>query len=84
MPERYFCHPESDCLFTTQGDQPATDGLVEEVTRAEYDKIRGQQSAAEEEAKRHCMCGLPIDHSPWEGHSPVSMFDYHRDGKDRL
>lgn len=28
------------------------------------------------QAKLHCMCGSPIDHSPWEGHSPVSMFDH--------
>lgn len=29
-------------------------------------------------AKEHCMCGLPIDHSAWEGHTPVSMYDYYR------
>jgi len=28
------------------------------------------------QAKLHCMCGSPVDHSPWEGHSPVSMFDH--------
>ena len=27
--------------------------------------------------KDTCMCGGDIDHSPWEGHSPVSMWDYH-------
>lgn len=28
------------------------------------------------QAKMTCMCGDPVDHSPWSGHSPVSMFDY--------
>lgn len=27
-------------------------------------------------AKMTCMCGSEINHSAWEGHSPVSMFDY--------
>src|SRR5690606_16055956 len=26
--------------------------------------------------KLHCMCGSPIDHSDWEGHTPVSVYDY--------
>lgn len=28
------------------------------------------------QAKVTCMCGESVDHSPWAGHSPVSMFDY--------
>lgn len=28
------------------------------------------------QAKMTCMCGDYIDHSPWSGHSPVSMFDH--------
>jgi hypothetical protein len=28
------------------------------------------------QAKLHCMCGSAIDHSPWDGHQPVSMFDH--------
>lgn len=28
------------------------------------------------QAKMTCMCGSEINHSAWEGHSPVSMFDY--------
>lgn len=28
------------------------------------------------QAKLHCMCGSPIDHSAWEGHAAVSMYDY--------
>lgn len=26
-----------------------------------------------------CMCGGSMDHSPWEGHTPVSMYHYERD-----
>ena len=26
--------------------------------------------------KLHCMCGSPIDHSAWEEHTPVSVYDY--------
>jgi len=29
--------------------------------------------------KLHCMCGSPIDHSAWEGHTPVSVYDYSLD-----
>lgn len=24
-----------------------------------------------------CMCGNAADHSPWDGHPPVSMHDYY-------
>lgn len=24
-----------------------------------------------------CMCGSSMDHSPWDGHQPVSMHDYY-------
>ena len=24
-----------------------------------------------------CMCGSTMDHSPWDGHTPVSMHDYY-------
>lgn len=40
----------------------------------EAQRLRSEVSMLQ--AKLHCMCGSPIDHSPWEGHSPVSMFDY--------
>lgn len=23
-----------------------------------------------------CMCGSSVNHSPWEGHTPISMLDY--------
>lgn len=26
--------------------------------------------------KMTCMCGSYMDHSAWEGHTPVSMYDY--------
>jgi hypothetical protein len=26
-----------------------------------------------------CMCGDSMDHSPWEGHSPVSMYYYYNE-----
>lgn len=29
--------------------------------------------------KLHCMCGSPINHSAWEGHTPVSVYDYSLD-----
>lgn len=29
--------------------------------------------------KLHCMCGSPIDHSAWEGHTPVSVYDHSLD-----
>lgn len=29
--------------------------------------------------KLHCMCGSSIDHSAWEGHTPVSVYDYSLD-----
>ncbi|SON54304.1 hypothetical protein HDIA_0763 [Hartmannibacter diazotrophicus] len=34
---RFFAHPESDCLFALRdGEDPPTDGLVEEVTPADF------------------------------------------------
>jgi hypothetical protein len=35
-----------------------------------------QREVEQLQAKLHCMCGSPIDHSAWEGHTPVSMYDY--------
>jgi hypothetical protein len=29
------------------------------------------------EHAKYCMCGSPVDHTPWDGHSPVSMHDYY-------
>jgi ubiquinone biosynthesis protein UbiJ len=28
------------------------------------------------EARLTCMCGSDMNHSVWEGHSPLSMYDY--------
>ena len=48
---RYFYHPESDCLMATaDGSRPGTDGLVEEIDAAEYNRIKAQQAAALETA----------------------------------
>lgn len=44
---RYFYHPESDSLMVTNdGTHPGTDGLVEEIDRAAYDRIKAEQEAA--------------------------------------
>lgn len=44
---RYFYHPESDCLMTTtDGSHPGSDGLVEEIDRAEYERIADLQAKA--------------------------------------
>src|SRR5690606_6791111 len=29
--------------------------------------------------KLHCMCGSPIDHSAWEGHTSVCVYNYSLD-----
>ena len=31
---------------------------------------------SEQRAKDYCMCGSPIEHSAFEGHSPVSEYEY--------
>lgn len=37
---RYFYHPESDSpMVTVDGSHPGTDGLVEELTEAEYEDL---------------------------------------------
>jgi hypothetical protein len=43
---RYFYHPESDCLFTTNGEYPQSDGLVEEVDRQQFYDIKKQLDTA--------------------------------------
>jgi hypothetical protein len=38
--KRYFYHPESDSpMITVDGSHPGTDGLVEELTEAEYEDL---------------------------------------------
>lgn len=38
---RYFYHPESDCLMTTEdGTHPGTDGLLEEIDRETYERLQ--------------------------------------------
>jgi hypothetical protein len=36
VPPRYFWHPESGSLFTTDGEVPESDGLLEEVDAVKY------------------------------------------------
>lgn len=33
---RFFYHPESESLFTTNGEDPGTDGLLEEISAEQY------------------------------------------------
>lgn len=40
----------------------------------EIERLR--EHVEELHAKMTCMCGDSVDHSPWAGHSPVSMFDH--------
>lgn len=49
---RYWYHPESDCLFTTDGTHPESDGFVEEVTEERYAALLADR----EEAKRVAEC----------------------------
>jgi hypothetical protein len=36
---RFFCHPESSSVFMTNGEDPGTDGLVEEIDEDRYDAL---------------------------------------------
>ena len=50
----------------------------------ECDRLKERVAELERERnqlldKLHCMCGSPIDHSAWEGHTPVSVYDYSLD-----
>ena len=43
---RYFFHPESDSLFTTEdGSRPVGDGLVEEIDEERYLRIKAELAA---------------------------------------
>lgn len=37
---RYFCHPESGSIFTTAGEDPDSDGLVEEISEESYADLK--------------------------------------------
>lgn len=44
---RYFYHPESDSLFTTNDDtRPIGDGLVEELSKEQFEEMAKRQSSA--------------------------------------
>src|SRR5690606_28499583 len=56
----------------------------EAVVADECDRLKERVAELERERdqlldKLHCMCGSPIDHSAWEGHTPVSVYDYSLD-----
>ena len=40
---RYFYHPESDSLFTSDDGEEQNDGLVHEITEAQYNALRAQR-----------------------------------------
>jgi plasmid maintenance system antidote protein VapI len=43
---RYFAHPESDSIFTTEdGSRPVGDGMVEELDKQQYDAIVARKAA---------------------------------------
>lgn len=44
---RYFYHPESESLFTTNGEEPGTDGLVEEISADRYTQIKTEHAKAQ-------------------------------------
>jgi len=55
-----------------------------ETKREQIGRLNTRIAALERERnqlldKLHCMCGSPIDHSAWEGHTPVSVYDYSLD-----
>jgi 4-hydroxy-L-threonine phosphate dehydrogenase PdxA len=49
---------------------------LEEAKKAADEIERLSEHINQLQAKLHCMCGSAIDHSPWDGHQPVSMFDH--------
>lgn len=59
---------------TADGQDAQTCLEVAEALRTLLERERDQLRD-----KLHCMCGSPIDHSAWEGHTPVSVYDYSLD-----
>ena len=45
--KRYWHHPESGCVFMTDGERPGTDGLVEEVDAAEFERLSASYATLE-------------------------------------
>lgn len=64
-------------LGRTQGEVVQRQDELGRLLHAAEAKNEQQAKHVEElHAKMTCMCGDPVDHSPWSGHSPISMFDY--------
>jgi hypothetical protein len=36
---RFWCHPESECVFMTNGEEADSDGLCEEIDEDRYDEL---------------------------------------------
>ena len=65
---------------TLEHNNSALDGANAIIARLEAD-ARAENEALRKhveqlQAKLHCMCGSEVNHSAYEGHSPVSMYDY--------
>ena len=70
MPNSYMDHLKHMVEVRPEGlDRNAASWAIDEIERL-------HRHRDELKAKTTCMCGDSIDHSPWAGHSPVSMFDY--------
>jgi len=57
-------------------DDLARAHLLKQRDAALMEIARLREHVDQLQAKMTCMCGDSVDHSPWAGHSPVSMFDY--------
>jgi hypothetical protein len=55
-------------------DEPATEYVRADIHAARVAELEAHNQQLIE--KLHCMCGSGMDHSAWEGHTPVSMYDY--------
>lgn len=69
----------------SNGDEKLAKRTVEWLAADEFsatiaelrERLREAEKLTEQlHAKMTCMCGSDINHSAWEGHSPVSMYDY--------
>src|SRR5690606_31225703 len=66
------CDKEHDAKEMCDKSAEAIRTLLERIAELERDRDQLLD-------KLHCMCGSPISHSAWEGHTPVSVYDYSLD-----
>jgi hypothetical protein len=70
-----------------RADNAAQAGIIANLNErsAQYERDNAVQAAriaglekhvTQLQAKLHCMCGSEMNHSAWEGHSAISMYDY--------